>query len=195
MPTGSASGLYANKDIEFKEFVLKCAGQFSPFDAHDPITNNRYEAQLQTARASVAATEQWDEAEADLQAQLDYERRCDEHQKELRKQRKLRKNYEAMLARVMAWTPPTPRHQGLKEYMVNQLKQSIKVDCNTNNLTMPQRLSGVIYKEQRLQVLEIYIASVMAIRESEISRATDRRDWFLTLRQSLTESTGKAKAS
>ena len=37
--------------------------------------------------------------------------------------------YQAMLAAVRAWVPPTSEHVGLRDFMVEQLESSIQFDC------------------------------------------------------------------
>lgn len=41
----------------------------------------------------------------------------------------LRSQYEAMLAQVDAWVPPTPAHKKCQETMREQILSSIRVDC------------------------------------------------------------------
>ena len=61
------------------------------------------------------------------------------YQKELRyyaiynkKNASLKRKYEAMLAKVNKWTPPTPDHENLKKFMIEQIESSIKFDCENN---------------------------------------------------------------
>lgn len=38
--------------------------------------------------------------------------------------------YNQMLAAARAWEPPTPDHEGLKRFMIEQLEESIRRDCS-----------------------------------------------------------------
>jgi hypothetical protein len=44
--------------------------------------------------------------------------------------RKHRQSYERMLALVNDWEPPTQDHVGLKDFMVQQITDSIEWDCD-----------------------------------------------------------------
>lgn len=37
--------------------------------------------------------------------------------------------YERMLCTAKGWIPPSPEHQGLKDFMISQLEQSLDFDC------------------------------------------------------------------
>ena len=38
-------------------------------------------------------------------------------------------NYTSMLEKVRDWTPPTPKHEEMKKFMIDQLEKSIEFDC------------------------------------------------------------------
>jgi len=100
----------------------------------------------------------------------------------------MRERYEAMLAQVKAWTPPTSEHQGLKDFMVEQLEESIDFDCGTDYLTVPERLTGAAHKEQQLHSARWNVYYHTEHGEADKKRANERTTWVRALRQSFAES-------
>lgn len=50
-----------------------------------------------------------------------------------------------MLDQVQLWQPPTDDHMGLKEFMIQQIEESIKFDCASyaeDRVSMIRLLSG-----------------------------------------------------
>lgn len=199
MPTGYTFDLYEGNDIAFPDFVMKCARAFGaliemrdyPMDATIP---DKFEAssyhteQLEKAEADVARIKAWDDTEADSQSQLAYDRAQRKYEESLANKAAMRERYEAMLAQVKAWTPPTREHQGLKDFMVEQLEESIGHDCSTDYLTVPERLTGAAYKEQQLHSARWNAFYHTEHGEADKKRANERTTWIRALRQSLTES-------
>ena len=199
MPTGYTSDLYEGKDIAFPDFVRKCARAFGALiemrdDPMDATIPDKFEAssyhteQLEKAEADVARIKAWDDTEADSQSQLAYDRAQREYEESLANKAAMRERYEAMLAQVKAWTPPTREHQGLKDFMVKQLEESIEHDCSTDYLTVPERLTGAAYKEQQLHSARWNVSYHTEHGEYDKKQAEKRTNWVTALRQSLTES-------
>lgn len=196
MPTGYTADI---KDgISFKTFAMNCARAFGAcvtlrdepgggdkipeaFEASD------YHAQqVEKALAALAefhamspsqhmreASKAWDEAETRRIVRLD----------EMRAQRKA---YEDMLSKVKAWAPPTPEHDGLKEFMHTQIAQSIDFDCDESYYSTPTpRLTGAQWAAQRLEKLERDLAYQLREQAAEIERASGRTAWVKALRASL----------
>jgi hypothetical protein len=196
MPTGYTADI---KDgISFKTFAMNCARAFGACitlrdepgggdKIPDAFEASDYHAQqVEKARAALAefhaltpsqhmreASKAWDEAETRRIARLD----------EMRAQRKA---YEDMLAKVMAWAPPTPEHDGLKEFMRTQISQSIDFDCDESYYAAPTpRLTGAQWASQRLEMLERDLAYHQKEHAAEIERAGSRTAWVKALRDSL----------
>lgn len=196
MPTGYTADI---KDgISFKTFAMNCARAFGAcitlrdepgggdkipefFEASD------YHAQqVEKARAALAefhaltpsqhmreASKAWDAAETFRIVRLE----------ELGVQRKA---YEDMLAKVKAWAPPTPEHDGLKEFMRSQIAQSIDFDCDESYYAIPTpRMTGEQWAAKRLAELQRDLAYHQKEHAAEIERAGSRTAWVKALRASL----------
>ena len=196
MPTGYTADI---KDgIDFKTYAMNCARAFGacvmlrdepgggdripetfePSDYHLKAAEKArgelaaLEA-MTPAECERAAARAWDDAEASRLLRLD----------DYRKQRAA---YEAMLAKVNAWTPPTPEHAGLHEFMRTQIEQSIDFDCNESYCSTPAvRLTGEVWAAaERTRCLRDVQHHEKGYA-SEVSRAETRTEWVRALRAAL----------
>lgn len=120
-----------------------------------------------------AAAQSWDYAEKSRLMRLE----------EMRKQRDA---YEAMLEKVNAWTPPTPEHAGLHEFMRSQIVQSIDFDCCENHYkAQTPRLNGEQWAAEREAQLNLEIAYHEKQHAAEVQRTESRTAWVKALRTSL----------
>ncbi|MDB5657340.1 MAG: hypothetical protein JWQ94_4953, partial [Tardiphaga sp.] len=140
MPTGYTAAI---KDgISFEQFVWQCARAMGalvmmrdePSDApiperFEPSTRNQQkaaEARAELARLKGLTHERaFDESAAAFRAAVA------SHDEAIAGMAALRGNYESMITRVEQWTPPSEYHIGFKEFMLQQLRDSVKWDCDT----------------------------------------------------------------
>lgn len=138
MPTGYTAKLYDGEDVSFKDFLLGCAHAFN-FRMRDlPIGSEIPEPKMddyyvkaverdteRLAAAKALTIEQAQQAASDtyvaaLNAAANAELRRLDHVKQ----------YNKMVAEVRAWVPPTPAHQGIKDFMLQQLQVTYEFDLN-----------------------------------------------------------------
>jgi len=194
MPTGYTLDLYDGRDITFEEFVLKCARAFGvlidmrdePIDAPIP---ERFEPsdyhlkELEKAKKRLKEIKKWDEEKAEQEAERAYREALKEREEFIKKNKLIRKRYEDMLSKVQKWKPPTIEHESLKQFMIQQLVESIEYDCFIPE--MPQRLSGEEYKEQQIKKALSDIDYHEREYAEEVNRVYERNKWLLSLRESL----------
>ena len=197
MPTGYTMDLYEGKEVTFEEFVMKCARAFGalismkdkPLDVPIPeiLKPSDYHLREQViAWQRLAEVESWDEEQAEREAERAYQEAVYERDKKIIEQASIRRRYEEMLNRVRAWTPPTPDHEGLKQFMIEQLEKSIEFDCSYVP-DEPKRLSGAEYKQQQIEKALSDIEYHKREYEEEIKRTHERNEWLNALRESLRE--------
>jgi hypothetical protein len=139
MPTGYTAPIEDDETYTFEQFIWRCARAFgalvhmrdSPLDA--PIQFDRarafndehYARDIARHRARLAELAEMTEEQA--AALLASERASAEmyNAGSAARDSLQRARYGKMLAAVEAWTPPTPDHAGLKEFMVQQIKDSM----------------------------------------------------------------------
>jgi hypothetical protein len=131
--------------MTFQQFVWRCARasgvligmrddpQDAPIDVDGAGYNDivkQHEQYLEEARRRCYDVERMTLVEAGERARVYYERRHAEWEESRAEATVLRGKYEAMLAQVARWSPPTPHHEDLKRFMIDQLKDSIYYDCD-----------------------------------------------------------------
>jgi hypothetical protein len=194
----SATG-YVHRMIDgkqdFRAFAMSCARAFGdlidmrdePMDAIEP-SNYHVEA-LAKAKSEVAALEAMDEAQRlafgesakakaiELWRTSESERLADVAV------------VKAMITNVEAWSPPTPDHVEMKNFMLEQLRSSIKYEDDDSYAA--NRLQQAIKKD----TLSFYEDAVSAARHSveyhaeehrkEVERCKQRTEWLQSLVRSL----------
>jgi len=196
MPTGYTAGVQSGEIKKFDEFAMRCARNFGalimmreePMDA--PIPNEfqpssyHLEAKAKAERrlAELVAMDEdrcRDEALARFQEQVKVyeERKAEKALEETR--------YRTMLMEVRAWTPPTPDHQGLKDFMVQQLEESIEHDCSTKYMTEPVLFPGREWHVNQVAAVQHEVQYHTKELIEEEKRARTRTEWVKSLRLSL----------
>ena len=193
------------KGISFPEFAMRCARAFGALvlmrdDSMDePIPDEFkpstfYNEELEKATKRLLELENMTPVEAFIQSNQEYERESSRRTAKLEEERILLDKYNAMLEQVRAWTPPTPDHQGLKDFMIQQIKSSIDFDSTAgyykNNPAL--LLSGEDWlKKEKGRVQQDIEYHRKALQE-EIERTNGRNQWIKDLRDSLRETTTHA---
>jgi len=194
MPTGYTLDLFDGKDVTFEEFVLKCARAFGalidmrdePMDAPIPERlepSDHHLKELEKAKRRLKEIRKWNEEKAEQEAERAYREALKEREEFIKKNKLIRKRYEDMLSKVQKWKPPTIEHESLKQFMIQQLVESIEYDCFIPE--MPQRLSGEEYKEQQIKKALSDIDYHEREYAEEVNRVYERNKWLLSLRESL----------
>jgi hypothetical protein len=194
MPTGYTCAI---KDgISFQQFALGCARAFGacitmrddPSDAQIPDKfepSTHYAKLLQDANNKLAELEALTPQECEDAALKEYLDGCEQNAVRRQEYADLRMKYEAMLACAQEWVPPTPEHQGLKDFMIQQISESIRFDCNDEYITAPTKKSGAVWLSEQIKSTKKRIASYAEENDQEIERARSRTDWVNALRNSL----------
>lgn len=205
MPTGYTADVQGGKVTDFSAFAMQCARAFgalimmrddpadAPIKDFEPSMYNleakrKAEAELMALRSMTV-----EEIRAAYRAEQDKATRYrDEY---LQRKETERVRYEAMLAKVRAWEPPTAEHVGLKTFMVEQLVESIKFDCGGDwTPEIPYDGPDKWWQEQ-VSSAERAIARHAAEHEKEIERTEGRNRWVRELRASLPLSESPAQVA
>ena len=199
MPTGYTAMIEDRDDVTFPEFAMTCAHAFGALiemreerlDAPIPekITPSSYhEKGITTARAALALANALTLTAARRSAREDYERQSRNHIESMGRMRQKVAKYDAMIAEIEAWTPPTKDHIGLKKFMLEQIDTS--VEYARSSLAQPDEYKPVE------QTGEQYIADAVKSAErnlayhtdgwaAECHRAAECTAWIKALRDSL----------
>jgi hypothetical protein len=194
MPTGYTSDI--EKGITFEQFALSCARNFGalvsmrdePHDAPipDEFTPSSYNADnLLKAQKELGELKALPIDECEKRAMMEYKEELERHEKYLADKRQLQTKYETMLSSAKAWTPPTPDHQGLKEFMIQQIEESIKWDCGTSFLTKPKLLTATEWLNKKTEKALHGIEYHSEENAKEVQRTNERTSWVRELKKSL----------
>jgi len=198
MSTGYTSCI---KDgITFEKFAMRCARAFGALismrddDSDAPIPDefkpSTYHADaLLTASEHLTVVLKMVDEVCEQEAKKEFTKKLADHNRIIREHNELRKQYEAMLEKVKAWTPPSSNHQGLKDFMIEQITSSIKSDCSTKYYedNKPKIMTGAEWKAARIEEIRYDIEYSLKEDLKEKERAERRTAWVRTLRESLKE--------
>ncbi len=196
MPTGYTSDLYDGKEQSFPAFAMECArafgalilmrdeargatipDEFQPSDYHKThAATARDDWAIYTAMSLDVALET---------SRVEYEKYWEARRDSEHKRDAMRGRYEAMLAEVEDWMPPTPDHAGLKKFMREQLQESIKFDCGSMEYYPKPPPLGEEWRAAKIARAEKDITYHDAEYAEEVERARERSDWVRALRNSL----------
>lgn len=196
MPTGYTAMIADGATLE--QFIWTCARAFGalvtmrddPADAAIPEEfkpEPYHPTQMGVARAKLEEIRTMRLSTGERMAKQAFEAETESHEKRLREIRELRAKYEAMLVWVRDWEPPTPDHEGLKEFMIQQIESSIKFDCNVSYYTEnpPVLLTGEQWMGKVAEEAQRSLAYHRKEFEKEAERVSSRNAWVRALRDSL----------
>lgn len=199
MPTGYTADI--DDKTTFPQFAMRCARAFgalvsmreSDQDAVIPAkltVDDYYPESVAKAEKRLGDLREMSEADADAEAQREYDAEKKRRGASRAKDAVLLANYQRMLAAAKAWTPPTPGHAGLRTFMIEQLESSIRGDCQSDAVLErwePQlvRLDGTTWRGLRMGDAERALESAREYLATEASRIAQRNGWLSALRESL----------
>lgn len=180
----------------FEQFMMRCARAMGgciamrddPLDATIPERfepSSYYAKRREEQRAGLNALHAMTPAEAEVAAAREYAEACASHKQRAEDRATLLNQYNAMLAQVVQWTPPTAEHEPFKEFMLKQIQQSIEFDCCNRFDPPPTSKTGEEWWSDK------FSATIDAIRHStqeyqeEVARTESRNQWLRALRESL----------
>ena len=198
MPTGYTADVSSGKITDFSDFAMQCARAFGALitmrdEPHStPIPeefapDNYYRNSLVEAQSDLAELDAMDSDAIHAGAAKANDVALQSYRDYLKEKTEIRNRYETMLSKVAGWTPPSSDHQELKVFMINQLRESIRCDCNYA-LGEPQLYTATEWLNNRREYLRRNITHRTEALAKECERAATRTAWVKALRTSLMES-------
>jgi hypothetical protein len=197
MPTGYTADVCDGKVTDFKEFAMRCARNFGALimmrdDAMDaPIPEfkpSEYEREaLENAKAELLKVQGMTDDECTAAALGEYREALGAHQKVEAERLAVRGRLLAMRSKVADWRPPTTDHQGLKDFMIEQLDMTIGSDGapSTYYLDKAKKLSGQDWRAKELASNQRRVVYYTDEYAKEVERTNGRNRWVKELRISL----------
>jgi hypothetical protein len=196
MPTGYTSNI--GNGISFQEFAMDCARAFGACidlkeeQAGGDLIPERFEPSDYHANKLEEYKEQLSNLgritllDAERFAEEDYQKKEKRRLRRLDEIRKLRSSYSSMLAKVIIWEPPTPDHVNLKNFMIQQIEESIRFDCfEESDEKETTKEDGVQWLKRKVDSLKKNITYHATKHQEEIKRTENKNRWIEELRNSL----------
>jgi hypothetical protein len=125
------------------------------------------------------------DTEVNAAAAADYQEKLNEWNEAKQERLEIRKRYATMLGKVISWEPPTPDHEALRTYMMDQLQQSIDFDTKIPDEYAPKRLDGKQWHSKQIKGAIRSVAYAKEQIQSEKERNEKRYEWIADLYNSL----------
>lgn len=200
MATGYTGVVTKNPNLTFTDFASQCARGMGAFimqrdDSSDtaPIWQDKvssyYKRAVKKAKDQIARLSKMNKARRAkyIAEQRDHKR--DYYLKAIGEAVVNRVRYTKMLLQVDAWQPPTADHVGFKKFMVQQLTDSIRFDCDRDWLQKElNKLDGKsdddLWQDLLTQAQRDLDYATKSLAD-EKSRTAERNAWKLALAQSI----------
>ena len=200
MPTGNTEGIIG-RCMTFPEFLWKCARSMGALihmkeDHSDaPITkpgpSSSYEKKvIRDARRDLKKLKNSTYAQIERHLRRHYRHSLASWKSLVEERNDRWLKYEDMRAQVQAWEPPTSDHQGLKDYMLRQIQDSVDFDCGL--CPEPKLQDPADYLKSEIEFLTGRISKYEAILR-EKNKMMDAGEWIDKLHVSVPSPTGKPK--
>ena len=197
MPTGYTAAI--KDDISFEDFVLRCARAFGScvhqIDSNASerpklrTPNEYYKEKLKEAETLLETLNKMGGSNRIEYGKSEIQKDIDDFRKNMNDVILLKTKYENMLNSINNWTPPTPEHIELKKFMIDQITQSIKFDCNVSYyIEKLDKLSKENPLDRYNMNLNRVISDIKFFEDScneELSKVSEANKWILDLYSSL----------
>lgn len=205
MPTGYTASVADGEITDLRTFALQCARGMGalimmrdePWDA--PIPNqfepSTYNAErLAEAKAERAWLYGLTEEKAAAEARAEFDRKTEAKRKWFAEREQQRKRYDAMIAQVEPWQGAP---EGLKEFMLDQLRRGREFDCPDRDTYWdePELLSGAEWRAKKLEQVQRDIEYHAVEDAKERERTESRNAWIAQLRAALPPEPEPAEAT
>lgn len=195
MATGYTE-ILSGYDVTFEAFALRCARAMGAcvtlreeaLDVPIPakLVPSTYHAdRAEEARTALRALEALTIEQCDARAIAEHEAEVRHYGEMVARVSSLKGRYARMRDMVSAWAPPTPEHEGLRTFMIQQLDESIR-SCFDPTPPTPVK-TGAEWRAERAARHRDNIAYHAREHANEVARTDSRNEWLDLLRASLKE--------
>lgn len=195
MPTGYTAGVQDGSITDFASFAMLCARAFGatidmrddPLDKPIPeFKPSMYHAeQLPDYHKRYYELIHMSLDECEAAAQKEYDDAVSRWAEREDRRWRERTRYQAMIDCASAWVPPTPDHNRFKDFMLEQLNESLEFDCGGEHDKQPVKKSATDWLLNAIKSCEWHIAYHEEHHAAEIERVAKRNAWVRALRESL----------
>lgn len=192
MPTGYTAGIESGEITDLKQFALVCARAFGYLiELRDEPLNkplpeklghsNYYTQQIESDKKTIEELEGLSANDWQIRYYSMIEKQTNLHKKYLAELRDNKSKYESIKSQVLDWTPPTDEHNGLKDFMLEQIEM-----CVSDYEPPPP-----VFKDIDTWKAETILSATKSLERSkkrffeEEEKTKNKNDWLHALRLSL----------
>lgn len=194
MPTGYTSFIEDGQIDNGKDFLLLCARAFGACvtmrdePLSKPIPNEMkvddyYITSLEKALQRQAKYENMTIEEAVAQCTQEFERRNQDYIQRQQKRQTMKERYQQVLEEVKTWEPPTPEHENLKKFAIEQIEICLP-DCDYS-YDPPKKVEPEVWLAEKIKDATSDVAYARKNLAEEKERISRRNKWLSDLRASL----------
>lgn len=173
MPTGYTLGIIDGTITTFKQFATSCVRAFgATIHMRDEPMDKKY-VKREPSDYHIKALEKANKELDKLNKLSDYkimEQRKKElvdgkpyHWEAINKIKENQKKLSALLAEAYSYTPPTPDHEGIRSFMIEQLQTTMKFDGDTSY--HEEKLSSIDHEIENMKAEDVRASLVEKINE------------------------------
>lgn len=195
MPTGYTANIHDGTETTLRQFALRCARGMGalitmrdePLSAPIPTrlepSTGYYDKTIDEANARLVELKAMSESDRALAA-AEYNRQIEEsRRRRVEESDAMRARYDAMITQTEAWQGAP---EGLKEFMLDQLKQSRDFDVSDDPLRyMEDTVSTDAWFASQLLEADRRLQYATEQRNAEIDRTNKRNEWLAQLHAAL----------
>lgn len=196
MPSGYTYEITEGEGITFERFAISCSRAFlarmrdvgldvDPETVYATIGDKgEFEKQLKEWKDRLNFLVRMKDNEIEKEVEDSYNKEVAMIEAMTKEAAEKKKKYEAMLAKVLAWEPPTEGHRGLKNFMTTQIRESIEFDCKGNYIA-PKKRTGKEWFDSNVETAQSQIEYYKErVKESKVNEGLI---WIQQLKASLKE--------
>ena len=197
MPTGYTAGIIDGEITTFEQFATHCTRAFgatihmrdNPMDSpYEPRTPSDYHTNsIQSKRERLEEIESMSDEKIveDFNTQLGEDLKY--HQTKMEEDKRNLEKLNSMLESAKSWVPPTEDHQPFRNFMIEQIESTIKVDgdpsYHVNKMVgikkqMEEGINPKEYREETIQEIKSQISYHETEYQKELVRCKDSNDWM-----------------
>lgn len=201
MSTGYTYFLINGEEKSFYEFALTCARAFGacvtlrdePMGIEIPeFKPSKYHIEhLEKAQEELKKLRDMTQEEIQKAVDDDFEKTKESIKKRNEETKEIARRYKTMLSKIEGWVPPTSEHEGIKKFMLKQVKDSLSFDVSYENEEIEKMTLDEWY-ENRIKHILWNIDYHTKGYEEEIKRCNNANKWIKELKDSVIEYESKS---
>jgi len=203
MPTGYTARIIDGDVNTFYEFAKICLRAFgAAIHMRDDSMDKEYEPRVPDEYYMENINEYTErlkliESQSDEELVKDHKKSIEERKKDysvyIKKAEKLREKLTPFLENAITWAPPTPEHENIRVFMIEQLEMTIKSDCDVDYYNDAlkeadveiEHLDAKIIRATLVESINESITYYQKSYDDSVKNCNSSNEWVKTLLNSL----------